>query len=122
MELDSGFAQRAALHNAHIGSFYKILYPYHPLFGKEYEIFGSALGRKDLVYVRLPDHSTRGVPAWMFDPGICAGIRSGNEPLIDTHALLRLAHLLDSAHPGGRTVRHERTTVRKQDRDTHRKA
>ncbi len=108
---------RASLHNAHIGSLSKILYPYHPLFGEEYEAFGSALGKRDMVYVRLPDHSTRGVPAWMFDPGVCAGIRSHDEPLIDVRALVRLSHLLDPAQPSKRNLGDEPTTAREQDRE-----
>ncbi len=31
------------------------------------EVFGAAGGERDLVYVRLPNNTTRGVPAWMFD-------------------------------------------------------
>lgn len=28
-----------------------------------------------MVYVRLADRSTRGVPAWMFDPAVCSGVK-----------------------------------------------
>ena len=68
MDLVYGFVQTGTLHNARIGLFPKILYPYHPLFGKECEAFGAAGGARDMVYVRLADRSTKGVPAWMFDP------------------------------------------------------
>jgi hypothetical protein len=83
--------------------FPKILYPYHPLFGKEHEAFGSAGGERDMVYVRLADRSTRGVPAWMFDPEVCSGVRLAEEPLVDCGALLELACLLDRKEATGRT-------------------
>lgn len=93
----------------------KILYPYHPLFGTDYEVFGFALGERDMVYIRLPDQSTRGVPAWMFDPGICAVVRLADKPLIDAHALMSLGQLLDSARPAEGNLGHEPTTVKEQD-------
>ena len=49
-----------------------------------------------MVYVRLADRSTRGVPAWMFDPVACSGVRLADEPVIACEALARLARLLDS--------------------------
>ena len=59
-------------------------------------MFGAAGGERDLVYVRLPNNTTRGIPAWMFDEIICADIRLSEVPTIDCGALLRLARLLDS--------------------------
>jgi hypothetical protein len=72
----------------------KIFYPFHPLFGKDYETFGSAGGARDMVYVRLADRSTRGVPAWMFDPAVCSTVRVAESPLIDCGALSDMAALL----------------------------
>jgi hypothetical protein len=59
-------------------------------------VFGAAGGARDLVYVKLPNNTTRGVPAWMFDEAICVSVRSAERPMIDCSALLRLAQLLDS--------------------------
>ena len=59
-------------------------------------MFGGAGGQRDLIYVRLLNNTTRGVPAWMFDEVICSGVRSAERPTIDGGALLRLAQLLDS--------------------------
>ena len=70
-------------------------------------MFGSAAGQRELVYVRLPDRSTRGVPAWMFDEAICATIRTTDRPVIDSGALLRLARLLDSQRGGERSAGYE---------------
>lgn len=47
-----------------------------------------------MVYVRMADRSTRGVPAWMFDPVVCSGVRLAETPLIDCTALNELAVLL----------------------------
>ena len=104
-----GFVPTSTLQTAHIGSFSKLLYPYHPLFGKEFEVFGAAGGERDIVYVRLPNKTTRGVPAWMFDEIICARVRCAERPTVDCRALLSLAHLLDSAQPTPRSARRELT-------------
>lgn len=94
MERACGYTRRDTLHNARIGLFSKVLYPYHPLHGKECEAFGSAGGKRDMVYVRLADRSTRGVPAWMFDPVVCSELKAADEPLIETAALVGLSVLL----------------------------
>lgn len=57
-----------------------------------------------MVYVRLADRSTRGVPAWMFDPVVCSGVRLAETPLIECGALAGLAALLahqEIARTGG---------------------
>ena len=99
----------STLHNARIGSSNKLLYPYHPLFGKDLEVLGAAGGQRDQVYVQLPDRTTRGIPAWMFDELICAGVRPAEQPIIDSQALLRLADLLDLARADRRSAGHEPT-------------
>jgi hypothetical protein len=114
MVVDRGFAPTRTLHTADIGSFSKILYPYHPLFGKGFEVFGAAGGARDIVYVRLPSNTTRGVPAWMFDEIICARVRCAERPTVDCRALLSLAHLLDSARPALRSAGREFTLAAPQ--------
>jgi len=117
MELGRGFRQRATLHNARVGLFLKILYPYFPLYGEDYEVFGGAGGKRDMVYVRLADQTTRGVPAWMFDPAVCEGVRLAEESIIDCEALLRLAQLLDSLEADARSAGHEPTKGTETDDD-----
>ena len=90
----SGCYATATPHNARFGLSSKIFYQFHPLFGKDYETFGSAGGERDMVYVRLADRSTRGVPAWMFDPAVCSTVRVAETPLIGCGALADLAALL----------------------------
>ena len=94
MEVVYGFVQRQTLHNARKG-YLRVLYPYHPYYGQTFEVFGSHGGLRDLVYIRMPNNATRGIPAWMFDEAICASIRCADRPTIDCRALLRLAQLLD---------------------------
>jgi len=106
MERDFGSRPTDTLHNARIGLFSKILYPYHPLFGKDCESFGSAGGKRDMVYVRLADRSTRGVPAWMFDPVVCAGVKVADDPLIECAALVELSILLEQHEANARTGGH----------------
>jgi hypothetical protein len=92
----------------------KLLYPFHPLFGTPLEVFGAAGGERDLVYVRLPNNTTRGVPAWMFDQAICASVKTAERPIIDSGALWRLAQLLDSLRPEVHSAGHEPTTISPQ--------
>ncbi len=101
------------IHTAHIG-LSKLLYPFHPLFGKEMEVFGAAGSERDLVYIRLPNNTTRGLPAWMFDEAICAGVRSAERPTIDCRALLRLTQLLDSLKPDAHSAGHEPSIISTQ--------
>jgi hypothetical protein len=75
--------------------FLRVLYPYHPLSKQVLEVFGSAGGQRDLMYVRMPNNATRGIPAWMFDEAICGSVRNADSPLINCHALFNLARLLD---------------------------
>jgi hypothetical protein len=91
---DYGCARRQTLHNARKG-YLRVLYPYHPYYGQTFEVFGSNGGLRDLVYIRMPNNATRGIPAWMFDETICASIRCADRPTIDCQVLLRLAQLLD---------------------------
>ena len=66
------------------------------MFGQDLEVFGSAGGQRDIVYVILPDRTTRGVPGWMFDEVVCSTVRLAEQPVIGGEALLRLVQLLDS--------------------------
>jgi len=84
------------IHNARLSKAAKVLYAHHPLFGWELEVLGGAGGQRDLVYVKLPNNTTRGLPAWMFDAVICSGVRTADRPVVDCGALMRLARLLDS--------------------------
>jgi hypothetical protein len=102
-----GCAPRQTFHNARSG-YLRILYPYHPCFGQTFEVFGSAGGLRELVYVRMPSNATRGIPsAWMFDETISASIRRADRPVIDCQALLRLAQLLDLQVESRGIGRHE---------------
>jgi hypothetical protein len=71
-------------------------------------VLGAAGGQRDIVYVQLPNRTTRGVPAWMFDEAICARVRCAERPTVDCRALLSLAHLLDSVRPAPRSAGDER--------------
>jgi len=55
-----------------------------------------------MVYVRLPDTTTRGIPSWMMDEAVCDGMSVTSRPVIAPQALRALADLLDqnAATPG----------------------
>ena len=102
----SGAAPRETLHNARKG-YLRVLYPYHPYYGQTLEVFGAGGGLRDLVYVRMPNNTTRGIPGWMFDESICASVRCADRAIIDCQALLRLAQLLDLQLENRGIERHE---------------
>ena len=106
-----GFVRTHTLHTARNGCVLRLLYPYHPLFGQEIQVFGAAGGLRDMMYVRLPNNTSRGIPAWMFDEAVCAGVRSENQSAIDCGALLRLCGLLDSHSGKERTAVHDSATT-----------
>ena len=99
----TGVARTCTIHTVRLSKTAKIHYPYHPLHGRELEIFGGAGGERDVIYVMLPDRTTRGVPGWMFDEVVCSSVRPAEKPTIDGDALLRLAQLLDSFKADRRT-------------------
>ena len=101
-----GVAPRQTLHNARKG-YLRVLYPYHPYYGQTLEVFGAGGGLRDLVYVRMPNNTTRGIPGWMFDESICASVRRADRAIIDCQALLRLAQLLDLQLENRGIERHE---------------
>ena len=108
---DFGFAQKQTLHTARNG-FLRVLYPYHPLYKQVLEVFGAAGGLRDLVYVRMPNNATRGIPAWMFDEAICGSVRNADSPIINCHVLWSLARLLDGHWEGRGIERHESSISR----------
>gem|GEM_PF-1905844 len=106
-----GVVPRETLHNARKG-YLRVLYPYHPYYGQTLEVFGAGGGLRDLVYVRMPNNTTRGIPAWMFDESICASVRCADRAIIDFQALLRLAQLLDLELQSRGIERHESSVPR----------
>ena len=105
-----GVAPTGTLHNVRFSKSARVLYPNHPLFNIELEAFGGAGGQRDLIYVKLADSTTRGIPAWMFDEAICAGLHAAERATIDYRSLLRLAQLLDSVQESLRTGQDENHT------------
>lgn len=63
------------------------------------------------MYVRLPNNTSRGIPAWMFDEAVCASVRSADQPTIECGSLLRLCRLLDSYSGEMRNAAHDSTTT-----------
>lgn len=90
----------------------KLHYPFHPLFGLRDDLQVVEI-RSDMLVARLPDGSRRGIPAWMFDPGVCNEVRKLSRPLIETHALLEIAHLLELNNQRKITARDERNSDNK---------
>jgi len=117
MERGSGSRQRDLSHTARLRQFAKLRYPYHPLFragSSDLEIIGV---RSDMLVIRLPDGTRRGVPAWMFDEATCATVRESSYPIVDAGSLLALIKLLELNGWEIGSARDERTSQSTADCD-----
>ena len=91
----SGFAKTDLSHTARFARAARLLYPYHPLYGDGTATMDVVGLRSDMIVVRLPDGSHRGIPAWMFDPVECATVRSAPRSIVEAKALLSIVDLLE---------------------------
>ena len=87
--------------NTHKTGARKVLYPWHPLYGKEVIIRGERNRRGAVMYVCSIDEDQAGafleVPAWMFDGAICCRFGSGSSAHVDVYALRSLRALIEAA-------------------------
>ena len=104
----SGSVPRDLSHTARFTHFAKLLYPYHPLFHAGSADLESLGVRSDMLVTRLPDGTRRGIPAWMFDEGICAAVRNSPYPIMEVAALLEIVKLLELNRLEIRSERDER--------------
>ena len=82
--------------SAHISKFRKIHYRYHPLFGKEVEVYRRLNPRvSEQVIVHLPDDTKCALPAWMLDESFCCGLSDADTARVSANALRAVATLLD---------------------------
>jgi hypothetical protein len=82
--------------SAHISKFWKIHYCYHPLFGKEVEVYRRLNPRvSEEVIVHLPDDTKCALPAWMLDESFCCGLSDADTAWVSMDALRAVATLLD---------------------------
>jgi hypothetical protein len=83
----------------------RILYLWHPLYGKELTICGDRNRHGTLMYIcRVADDSLRApleVPAWMFDAAKCCHLAPASFPRVDVESLIALCALLET--PSART-------------------
>jgi hypothetical protein len=63
-----------------------------------------------MLVARLADGSRRGIPAWIFDPSVCNEVRKLSQPVVETRALLEIAHLLELNGQRKITARDERNS------------
>jgi hypothetical protein len=107
MGRDCSYVPRDMSHTARFTGVAKLLYPYHPLFHAgdvSLEIIGE---RSDMLVARLPDGTRRGIPAWMFDEGVCAAVRNSSHPIVHVDSLLEIIDLLELNGLGIRSVHDE---------------
>ena len=76
----------------------RVLYPWHPWFGRAVWIFLTQVNHGRMVaHCGLePRHESRGVevPLWMFDTAVCCQMRMAPVPVVNIEALHELAALL----------------------------
>lgn len=81
-------------HSAHVERNAVVHYRWHPLFGRRVRVFYSEQ-RSSGVFVQMesaPGVVVR-VPAWIFDPVVCAGMKIG-QPQVSLLAMVALNDLL----------------------------
>jgi len=88
------FLWRFPRHSAHVGDELEIHYRWHPLYGRKVRYRDSERrGPAGVVHVDDGSGLVTMVPAWMLDPGACAGMKLG-EPRVSVAALRELHHRL----------------------------
>jgi hypothetical protein len=127
---------RQQRYNTHKSGFYtKILYKYHPLYGKEiwikhiYELGAQTIAR--IESPEAPVFLSRVIYEWFIDPCSCSRVVN-QEPVVSITALKALRDLLDAQHfhidavsstpsPGNRGQRREdaKTTQARAGREPH---
>ena len=98
MPVPDGFCRSRGMwsRSAHISKFRKIHYRYHPLFGKEVEVYRRLNPRiSEQVIVHLPDDTKCALPAWMLDEGFCCGLSDAGTARVNVDGLRAVATLLD---------------------------
>ena len=81
-------------HSAHVGDELEIHSRWHPLYGQKVRYRDSERrGPAGVVHVDDGSGLVTMVPAWMLDPGACAGMKLG-EPRVSVAALRELHHRL----------------------------
>jgi hypothetical protein len=74
-----------------------VYYRWHPLFGQSVRVHRRhRIKSEDYLHIRLPDETTCGLPAWMFDSA-CLEFIIG-DPLISVEALNELRDVLNTLH------------------------
>jgi len=84
-------------HNAYVFEQVTIYYPWHPLRGRSFRVQKRLKDRQgDCIFIRLPNETTCGLPAWMFSPD-CMQFTIGR-PHVAVDALLELRDLMMALH------------------------
>jgi len=93
-----------------------VYYRWHPLSGQQLRVQKRQKDRHgEYIFVRLPDDTTSGLPAWMFRPE-CAEFIVGS-PLISIDALSGLRDLLTVLRPSPPCGKALLRTLSKEDND-----
>ena len=102
-----------------------MLYPWHPLYGKELTVTGERNPRSVVMVVCSSDDACDGagleVPPWMFDAAACCRFQSAPSAQVDISALRALRALLQAARSHQRDVveaQHQSTIVGGSDAQT----
>lgn len=93
MRSDFSRCQAKQSHNAYIFEQVTLYYPWHPLTGRSFRVQKRLKDRQgDCIFIRLPNETTCGLPAWMFSPD-CMQFTLGR-PHVAVGALLELCDLV----------------------------
>jgi hypothetical protein len=94
--------------NTHKTDTRKVLYPWHPFYGRSLRITGQRNRRGTIVFVCTPDEvntpSVLEIPGWMFDDAVCCQFRPASVVSVDLSALRGLRALLEGGSGYGNDV------------------
>ena len=108
-------------HKTHKTRAARVLYPWHPFYGREVAIQGERNRRGTTVLTCRGDSEASKVvleiPAWMFEEGVCCRFQSASAASVTVEALRALGRMLQ-ATSGVLEAQHEATTCGDSDTQT----
>jgi hypothetical protein len=93
----------------------KVLYAWHPFYGREVLIQGERNRRGALMCICTSEGDGTGavmeVPIWMFDPAACCHFSSGSSAYVDVPALRALGSVLNRATQADVVIEAHKSTL-----------
>jgi len=86
----------SAVHHNPVGLKVRSHYPFHPLYGLEFELLKNSSNEAGTALISAPDSFCRQIPTWMLDEQ-AASLHLTIDPSVEIRALFSAAVLLEAA-------------------------